>query len=142
MTSAPIVPLAQALAKALKGATLTQPVEVAFAFLPEYAPSELKVPTITVVPKARQSELAARVDLDHHLQVDLGIQKKLTSEPGELEKLMALVDQIDDFVREAELEGAGEMAWICSANNPIYSVDHLRKGVFTSVLTVTYRVVT
>ena len=136
------------IAKAVAGVLTTQatppqgfalPVTVTFSFLPEYDPAQLKIPTLTVVPKTIESERAARAGMDRHYQVDIGIQCKLDYEPTQVEVLMALVAEIDTFLAATPLEGVGEITWVGSANNPIYAPEHLRKGVFTSVLTLTYR---
>jgi len=54
---------------------------------------------------------------------------------------VALVEQIADYLRQRPLGGAPGVLWVRSANDPIYAAEHLAEDrVFTSVLTVTYRV--
>jgi len=51
-----------------------------------------------------------------------------------------LVEQIADYLRRRPL-GSIPAAWVRTANDPIYAAEHLAEDrVFTSVLTVTYRV--
>lgn len=53
---------------------------------------------------------------------------------------MDLVEQIIAYLRRRPLQSAPEAAWLKTANEPIYAHDHLAGDrVFTSVVTVTYR---
>ena len=151
MAASRIILLAQSIAAGLQakadgGTPFSLPVVAAFAFVPQHDPAELKVPTLSVVARSRTSEVADRsLAEDQRLLVDIGIQKKLTGGGGtkdEVEELMALVEEISTFIRDLDVSAVGwggDLAWIGTANDPIYSAEHLQKGVFTSVLTVTYR---
>lgn len=124
------------------------PLQACYAFAPEYDPAtDLQILTVTVVPRATQVERASRAGLDQHFEIDLGIQRQLQGQEGEVEKLLEAVVALDDFIRNCDLSAVGEgeslggVEWVGSENTPIYAVEHLRRGVFTSVLTVTYRLV-
>ena len=55
--------------------------------------------------------------------------------------MLALVDEIAAFLKRRSLAGAPGAAWVRSVNEPVYSPEHLAENrLFTSVLTVTYRV--
>jgi hypothetical protein len=64
------------------------------------------------------------------------------SDDAGLDELMSLVERLADGLRLKRLSDVPEAMWVKTENSPIYSPEHLEtKGVFTSVLTVTYRVV-
>ena len=111
---------------------------------------EMKDLHVTVVPKGVALAPADRSRVQHDVQVDIAVQKKLgpTSdeeeydEQAELDGLMGLVEELSDFLKFRRLGSQPTAAWVKTENDPIYSQDHLeRLRQFTSVLTVTYRVV-
>ena len=113
--------------------------------------SEMKDLHVTVVPKGVVLAPADRSRVQHDVQVDIAVQKKLGpasddeeeyDEQAELNGLMGLVEEIADFLKFRRLGSQPTAAWVKTDNDPIYSQDHLeRLRQFTSVLTVTYRVV-
>ena len=121
-------------------------VNVAFtarrAVLPVFELAELSDLHVTVVPQAIEMTPATRTLVQQDVQIDIGVQKKLGKDlDGEIEPLMKLVEQIADHLRWNPLQNAMDAAWVRAANEPIYSPDHLaEQRLFTSVLTVTYRV--
>ena len=55
---------------------------------------------------------------------------------------MNLVQSIADCLRRRRLASMQSAVWVKTENLPIYALDHLEtKGTFTSVLTLSYRVV-
>jgi hypothetical protein len=111
---------------------------------PAYELAELTDLKVTVVPKAVEISGSTRSISQYDITVDIGIQKKLP--PGsdasdeQVETLGTLVDQIAEYLRQHILGQAPYAAWVSSANDPVYSPEHLlEKRVFTSVLTLTYR---
>jgi hypothetical protein len=112
---------------------------------------EMKDLHVTVVPKGVAMVPADRSRVQHEVQVDIAVQKKLGpatddeeeyDEQAELDGLMGLVEEIADFLKFRRLGSQPTAAWVKTDNDPIYSQDHLeRLRQFTSVLTVTYRVV-
>jgi hypothetical protein len=101
---------------------------------------------VTVVPKSVETSTASRSLSQYDVQVDVGIQKKLAAgadEDAEVATMCGLVEEVADFLKGKRLEGTGWSAsWARPAtNDPVYSTEHLaEKRVFTSVLTLTYRV--
>ena len=101
---------------------------------------------VTVVPKGFEASVASRSLSQYDVQVDIGIQKKLPAgadEDTEVATMCGLVEEVADFLKGKRLEGTGWSAsWVRPAvNDPVYSTEHLaEKRVFTSVLTLTYRV--
>ena len=100
---------------------------------------------VSVVPRGISIEKATRAGDIHEVQVDVAVQQKLPPEaddsPAAIDMLMRTVQQIADHMRGRRLSAFEEAAWRRIENEPIYAVDHLDElRVFTSVLTLTYRV--
>ena len=150
---APIIEIADAVVAALNAAANpvqpdppAPPAEPAFSesftaerkALPAFDLAELAGLHVTVVPKAADVTGATRSQCQHDYHVDVGVQKKLGADlEGETAAMLALVDQIAVFLRRRPMAAA---AWVQTTNDPAYLPDHLaEKRVFTSVLTVTYR---
>ena len=111
-------------------------------YRPRFELTDMGVLHVTVVPKGLELTAAGRGLAQDDVQIDVAVQKKLaTTEAGEIDALMALVERIGDFLRQRRLAGAPDAAWVRTENVPVYSVEHLGElRQFTSVLTVTYRV--
>jgi len=139
-----IVDIADAVA-----ATLNAPGEPGFSqsltaerkALPAFELADLTGLHVTVVPKAVEVTGASRSLSQHDCQIDVGVQKKLGSDlDGEVATLCGLVEEIAAFLRRRPLASVPGAAWVRSANEPVYSPEHLaEKRLFTSVITVTYR---
>ncbi|HUS47876.1 MAG TPA: hypothetical protein VM098_07145 [Phycisphaerae bacterium] len=110
--------------------------------LPQFELSELKDLKVTVVPRSVENSPAARGLTLKDVQIDIGIQKRLGKDvDSEIVPLLTLVEQIDGWLRQRPLQAAGNAPWLKSANDPLYASEHLAEDrVFTSVLTVSYRV--
>ncbi|HUU96240.1 MAG TPA: hypothetical protein VM487_10905 [Phycisphaerae bacterium] len=110
--------------------------------LPSFELAELAELKVTVVPKSIEMTAASRTMSQCDVQIDIGIQKKLGKEvDAEVEPLMELVEQIAAYLRGRQLQGFPNAAWVRAVNEPVYAADHLaEQRVFTSVLTLTYRV--
>ena len=110
--------------------------------LPSFELSELAELKVSVVPKAVEMTAASRTMTQCDVQVDIGVQKKCGKDlDTEIEPLMELVEQIAAYLRGRQLQGFPNAAWVRAANEPVYAPDHLaEQRVFTSVLTLTYRV--
>jgi len=110
--------------------------------LPQFELSELKDLQVSVVPRSVENSPAARGLTLKDVQVDIGVQKRLGKDLGaEIDPLLTLIEQIDAWLRQRPLQAAGNAPWLKSANDPLYASEHLAEDrVFTSVLTVTYRV--
>ena len=131
-------------------ATLNAPGEPGFSqsftaarkALPAFELADLAGLHVTVVPKGVEITGASRSLSQHDYQIDVGVQKKVGSElEADVAALCGLVEEIAVFLRRRALTGAPGAAWVRSANEPVYSPEHLaEKRLFTSVLTVTYRV--
>jgi hypothetical protein len=110
--------------------------------LPDFALEELAELRVTVVPKAVETTAATRSASQQDVQIDIGIQKKLGKNlDAEVAQLCGLVDEIAAFLRRRPLQGVPYALWVRTNNEPVYAADHLvEQRTFTSVLTLTYRV--
>jgi len=112
--------------------------------LPDYELADLQDLRVSVVPKARDITGASRSISSNEFAVDVGIQKKLGSDfETEVPPLLALVDEICLYLSRRALPSMANVVWTGIKNEPVYAPEHLsEKRTFTSVLTVTYRVMT
>jgi len=56
--------------------------------------------------------------------------------------LCGLMDQIAAYLRRRPLAGVPGATWVRTLNDPVYAPEHLaQQRVFTSVLTVMYRMI-
>jgi len=115
--------------------------------LPHYELADLKDLRVTVVPRGVEITGASRTLSQHDVQIDIGIQKKLlagaeagTDVDTQVAELLSLVEEIAEFLQRRPLAAMPQAVWVTTSNEPIYAPDHLAETrLFTSVLTVTYR---
>lgn len=126
-------------------ATFNQAIAAVRHYRPQFDLEELKSLRVSVVPKAIEIATLGRRSNQHDVSVDVAVQQRVdAADNTALDALMTLVQQIADFLRlrRIDLADGSSAVWIKTENTPIYSPEHLeQKQVFTSVLTVTYRVV-
>ena len=110
-------------------------------YRPQFDLAELKMLRVSVVPKGITITSLGRGLNQHDVAVDVAVQQKVdAAEATSLDELMNLVQQIADSLRLRRLASLPTAIWIRTENQPIYSPEHLEtKGVFTSVLTCTFR---
>jgi hypothetical protein len=143
-----VIDIADVVVALLNGddADFSQDFEAQRKVRPSFELADLTDLRVTVVPKAVETSIASRSLSQYDVQVDVGIQKKLPAgadEEVEVATMCGLVEEVADFLKGKPLEGDGWRAsWVRPAvNEPVYSTEHLaEKRVFTSVLTLTYRV--
>ena len=135
-----ITDIADAVVAALNGQTFSQPVTAERAYRAAFDLQEMKDLRVTVVPKGLELTTAGRGVAQSDVQIDIGVQRKLaTAADAEIDELMALVEEIAEFVRTTRQFGYA--TWVKTENTPIYSQEHLGElRQFTSVLTLTLRV--
>lgn len=112
------------------------------AVLPTYQLLQLSDLRVTVVPRSVELTNASRTLAQHEVEVDIGVQKRVGKDiDRDVEPLLDLVEKIGDYLRRRPLQQASFAAWVGATNEPVYASDHLAESrLFTSVLTVTYRV--
>lgn len=104
---------------------------------------EMNVLHVTVVPRSVTITPVVRGKNQHDVQIDVAVQKRVNeADNAVLDELMSLVERIGDFFRQRRLTSVPGAAWVKTENKPIYAPEHMEQlRAFTSVLTLTYRIV-
>lgn len=136
--------VADAVLDELQNNTFSQPFTSERVYLPRYTPKELKDLHVTVVPAGWQSDYQSRQMTRRLCTIQVGLQKKLTSEDNtEIDPLVGLAQEIEDYFRTIKRLKSVEailMTVECLAV-PADDDDLDQRKIFTSVLALTYRVV-
>lgn len=142
MADSTILALADAVVAGLNAGTFSLPFTVQRGYRPAAELPDLAAVKVTVIPKSLAITAASRADGFYDCALDIGVQRKVNlDDPAELDALMRLVEELADHLRFKRLDGFPAAAWLSIENDPIFAPEHLEKEhVFTSVLTVTYRV--
>ncbi|HUW99868.1 MAG TPA: hypothetical protein VMY35_02735 [Phycisphaerae bacterium] len=121
---------------------ITQAV-IARTRVPLYDLADLGVIHLTVVGRSFEQERASRADVQTDVEIDIAVQKKVPSDqPSEIDPLADLVEAVIALFQDLELAGCPDAVWIRTANPVMYIPEHLdEKRLFTSVITLSYRVV-
>lgn len=137
-----ILDIADALVASLNAATFSQAFEAERKYQPVFELPDMQTLHVSVVPRSVAITTATRDSSYFDCAVDVGVQKKVNpDEPDQLDELMKLVEEIADHLRLKRLDELPEAAWVAIENEPAFASEHLdQQRVFTSVLTVTYRV--
>jgi hypothetical protein len=141
MAEAVIVQIAEAVKDSLAGATLSQTFTPLRLYVPTYDLTQIADLKVSVMALADQMEVKSRDRHQEDHQVQVGVQKRVdATSVAAVDDLMQLVQEMADHLKDA-----GPMAgatWMESSNEPKYNPVHLTEhGVFTSVITATYRII-
>jgi hypothetical protein len=140
--SANVVAIADAITAELNGNAFSQPFTAQRQYLPIYDLKSMSDLRVTVVPKGVTSSSLDRSRDNFDYQVDVGIQKKVPNQVATIDALMLLVEQIGDYFRSNPLSSYPGARFMNVENSLLYAPDHLQEMLqFTSVLTLTYRLV-
>ena len=139
---AAITDIADAVVAKLNAASFAQEFTAERHYRPVFDLPEMGTLHVTVVPQGMALGPAGRGCNQYDYRIDIAVQQKFEDgDTAELDPLMSLVEQIADYFRLQRLDGYPAAAWIKTENDPIYAVDHMEQNrVFTSVLTLTFRV--
>jgi hypothetical protein len=135
--------LADAVAEHINAGTYAQPVSAVRTYQPAFTLEELGELRVSVVPRTTTVSAASRESSTYEHVLDVGVQKKLPAEDDQaaIDELLELTEDIGDRLRHTRLAGFPEAAWAGLAHEPVVSSESLEQHrVFTSVLSVTYRV--
>jgi hypothetical protein len=138
-----IAAIADAVAAHINAGTFSQPVNPVRVYQPAFTLEDLADLRVSVVPRTVGITAASRDSSTFECVVDVGVQKKLPAEAeqAEIDGLLDLVEEITDHLRLKRLPNAPEAAWAGISHEPVVSSESLEQHrVFTSVLSVTYRV--
>ena len=124
----------------------TEPATVQRAYVPAFDLKDMGDLHITVVARTNETEIVSRSMVQHDIGVDVGIMQKLSGayagDNDEIDELMELVKDFKTFFENRHLAQAPSARWIDTVNEPPYMPEHLSEfGQFSSVLTLTYRVI-
>ena len=139
-----ITDVADAIVVELNAATFSQPVNAVRAYLPQYKLTEMQNLYVTVVPKSIVLANPDRSRSQSDYSFDVAVQKKFST--GSNEELDALIDLVQDIVvyfrKNQRLESFPNAMWMKAEVPVLYAPEHMDQlRQFTSVVTVTYRVV-
>lgn len=135
-----ILDIADAVTASLNAGPFNPALSAERRYQPAFDLAELAALKVSVVPKSVTISNATRESGYFDCAIDIGVQKKIADD-SELDGLVDLVEQIADHLRQMRLDDAPEAAFVSIANEPVFAPEHLdQQRVFTSVLTVTYRV--
>jgi hypothetical protein len=134
------ITIADAVVAAINAGTSSQPVQAVRLHQPSFTLDELKDLHVSVVPRSVQVSAASRDTSMYDVSVDVGVQKKVSSDQ-EIDDLLDLVEEIGDHLRLKRLADVPEAAWVSLAHEPVVAAEHLdQHRQFTSIITVVYRV--
>lgn len=138
---ATILAIADAVVAQLNATAFSQPVAAERHYLPQFELSEMTELRVSVVPRSVTSKGLDRNRDSFDYKIDVAVQQKLDPTPGNLDALVALVEEIADHFRSEPLASYPQTRCTEVENVPVYAVEHLDEfRQFTSVLTLTFRV--
>jgi hypothetical protein len=115
--------------------------------VPLFDLKDLKTLHVSVVGRSFEQEQIARSQYATELGVDVAVQYKFDGSgvipTTDIDPLSDLVEAIIEFFRSRELASYAAARWISTSNGSLYLPEHLaNKRLFTSVITLTYKVFT
>ena len=137
------IDIADAIVTELGGNTFSESLVVTRRVLPEFEIADLKALTVTVVPKSVEINNITRSSSSFEVAVDIGIQQKISKDTdAEVARLSGVVSEIVTFLNRRKLTTMATVIFVSIANEPVYAPEHLsEKRLFTSIITLTYKVI-
>ncbi len=142
--TATLVEIADALVAFIGATSLCQPVTAVRKYQANYEINDLESIVITVISRSTASSSASRTTCQYDHTIDLAVQQKIAGDDEQLDALVGLVDEIEKTLRLKTLTTAGgkQAKWVSATSEAAYDLKHLdEKRVFTSVLSLVYRVI-
>lgn len=138
------IAIADAVAATINSApagTFSEAFEAQRRIRPVFEPADLADLKVTVVPRSIAIEAGDRTTDFFDASVDIAVQRKVEQQDeSQVVALLDLAEEIGDHLRRRRLEGLPDAVFRGLAHEPLVAVEHLdQMGVFTSVLTATYR---
>lgn len=137
-----LVDIADAVAASINARTFDPPITAERSHLPIFDLGRVgDAIQVSVVPRSLTVANASRATNVFDASIDVGVQRKVDpNDPAQIDALLDLVERIGDHLRLKRLGTLPEAQWLTSEHDPILAAEHLeRLSVFTSVLTLTYR---
>jgi hypothetical protein len=143
-----IVAIADAVVDRLNAGSFSMAVTAVRHHQPTFDLADLETLRVSVVPRSLTVIGASRRQSQYDALIDIGVQKRLAPAPGsagdedaEIDALLDLVEELADHLRFERLPTVPEAVWVGVAQEPVVAAEHLEQHrQFTSILTVTYRV--
>jgi hypothetical protein len=137
-----ITDIADALVAELNAATFSRPVTAARHHLPRFDLPEMQRLHVTVVPKGVVLASGDRSRGQGDYSIVVAVQRNFaTGDNAELDALTNLTEEFTDHFRAKRLASYPNAAWLKTEQNVLYAPEHIDElRQFTSVLTLTYRV--
>ncbi len=136
-----ILEIADAIVAELQAIGFVPPFSVARHYLPRFELSEMNTLRVSVVPRSVRSEALDRQRDRFDYQIDVAVQQKIEPANAHLDALMNRVEEIADHFRAKRLASYPNAAWLKTEQSVLYAPEHIDElRQFTSVLTLTYRV--
>jgi hypothetical protein len=111
-------------------------------YLPRWKLPELEQLRTSVIPRARRSELETRGSSERRYRIEVAIQKKLArdNDQAELDPLVTLCEEIEDFLLGNTLDGATCIEAVpITGDDELYDWTHMEdKKLFTWGLALTF----
>jgi len=142
MPDSTIVQVADAVVASLNAGSFSQEFTAERRYRPTFELADLETLRVSVVPGSLEIINATRTANYFDCSLDIGVQKRINLErPEQIDALMRLVEELVQHLWNHRLELMPEAVWLRIVNEPVVAAEHLdQQRVFTSVLTVTYRV--
>jgi hypothetical protein len=139
---ATVTAIANAVAAKLNATGFSQEFEAEVVFRPIFDLRNLRDLKVSVVPRAVSFARASRQADSRLVQIDIGVQRKL-SEQVDVEPLLELVEQITlCFGVGKRLPDYSAALCVEIENEPVYAPEHIDQyRQFTSVVTLTFEVI-
>jgi len=132
--------IADAVASKINAAGLAPGLTAERILLPVFELKDMKTLKVSVVPKGRKIIQGTRTENINEVQIDIGVQKKISSD-DELDGLLKIVEDICALFKAERLDGYKSAICVKVENEPVYDYEHLRQfRQFTSVITLTFKV--
>jgi len=134
--------ITDAVVESLNAASLSQELTAERHYQPVFDLPEMADLHVSVVPKGIEVLASSRNQNQHDYAIDIGIQQKVADD-AEADTLMALAEEIADHFRlsRVQIEGTGSIPVLKVGTEPVFAPEHLtEKRVFTSIITLTFRV--
>ena len=137
------IDIADAIVTELNDNTFSEPLVITRRVLPEFELADLKALTVTIVPSSIQIDNITRSSSSFNVTIDIGIQQKIGKDTdSEVSRLSGVVSEIVAFMNRRKLAGFSAAVFVSIANEPVYAPEHLsEKRLFTSIITLTYKVI-
>jgi len=135
------IDIADAVTAELAGGSFSQGFTPVRLFRPDFDVRDLSTLHVSVVPAGIEEQQESRSTSRQDVEIQIGVQQKVTDDNAAIDPLVLLVQEIGDFFRERRLVNFQAAMWRRTEIRPLYFPDELReRGIFVSIPTITFRV--